>query len=75
MEPSLELPGRSRRGRTTGPATGCQGLGLPVRHAIVHGRRRPVGAAAHRRLVREFRAAARAGDLTELEDLLTMDLR
>lgn len=38
-------------------------------------RRLPVEASAHRRLVRAFLAAARTGELGELEHLLTADLR
>ncbi|MFF4616027.1 sigma-70 family RNA polymerase sigma factor [Nonomuraea jabiensis] len=37
-------------------------------------RRRPVSATAHRRLVRTFLAAARTGDLAELEELLAADV-
>ena len=37
-------------------------------------RRRPVNPTAHRRLVRAFRAAARVGNLTDLEQLLVADM-
>jgi RNA polymerase sigma-70 factor (ECF subfamily) len=37
-------------------------------------RRQPVDAAAHRRLVRTFLAAAQTGDIAELEDLLAADV-
>ncbi|MGP3919792.1 sigma factor [Nonomuraea sp. 10N515B] len=37
-------------------------------------RRQPVDAAAHRRLVRVFLAAAQNGDLAELEELLAADV-
>ncbi|NUP67226.1 MAG: RNA polymerase subunit sigma-24 [Nonomuraea sp.] len=48
-----------------------------VRRAHEHlaaGRRRPVSSVAHRRLVRTFLAAARTGDLAELEDVLAADV-
>ncbi|WP_123665341.1 sigma factor [Actinocorallia herbida] len=41
---------------------------------LATGRRRPVDAAAHRRLVQSFLAAAQTGDLASLEDLLAADL-
>jgi RNA polymerase sigma-70 factor (ECF subfamily) len=41
---------------------------------LAGGRRRPVDAATHRRLVRTFLSAARTGDLGELEKLLAADL-
>lgn len=48
-----------------------------VRRAHEHiagGRRRPVNSAAHRLLVRTFLAAARTGDLEELENVLAADV-
>ena len=45
-----------------------------ARDHLATGRRHPVSAAAHRRLVRTFLAAARTGDLAELEDLLAADV-
>ncbi|MBF8184389.1 RNA polymerase subunit sigma-24 [Nonomuraea sp. K274] len=48
-----------------------------VRRAHEHiatGRRQPVNAAAHRRMVRTFLAAAQTGDLAELEALLAADV-
>jgi RNA polymerase sigma-70 factor (ECF subfamily) len=41
---------------------------------IATGQRQPVNAAAHRRLLRTFLAAAQAGDVAELEELLAADV-
>jgi RNA polymerase sigma factor (sigma-70 family) len=45
-----------------------------ARQRLVADRRQPVTTATHRRLLHALAAAARAGELAELEDLLTSDL-
>jgi RNA polymerase sigma-70 factor (ECF subfamily) len=49
-------------------------LARRAHEGLAAGRRRPVDAAAHRRLVRTFLAAARTGDLGDLEALLAADM-
>jgi RNA polymerase sigma-70 factor (ECF subfamily) len=46
-----------------------------ARGHLVAERRNPVSTTAHRRLVRTFLAAAQTGDVAELEDLLSADVR